>query len=1035
MAENPDAREPCRYAPDELLGLRSSLPFVTCAIKKLNQHPDLACILRIPDRARRDPENFSCSSRMLVEITNRSQQEDGDASWSHHRVKQNRQLQWALRKRESSDRSSQPHSAPTDTAAQHSENFQKFYRAVVSPTHVRVTAGGRIVPNTRATAPPLLEWNNDKSSFEPTKQISNPETNSAQPIWSPNPQLNSGFAPLISNTFLPPYNLLSQGNSLTMPNMAPQFSHAVHGSEHGSFDNSANPQLSIDAGGNLAQAGMIKLSHPAQFDGSRPYMINGQVVYPVSVGGPQLPFGMLGNPNYFPPSPMAPAGFMPQHFPLQMPNSMAFPPGHPAMLAAGLTPPSEGLPTMAPFLPMPGAILDTDALNSQVAALRQQLKNVEDQLADNIDPGFIGHQRVFLQSQINHLEAMIEHQRIHRAKEFNGSNGFSGNGSNGNRASGNATMSQNTSKQPSTGVGPSAEINRQAPAVVSSSMATGKNAEKNRGSKLAPHTEIGKTRSEPGTKSRLTIAAAMAPPFQPRSQTLVGQNNHAVAPATRSPSPDFIALLEANPKWQAELTARLVSKAEGNWSSPNPPYVTFSQGPPRQVPVSKSVQAPIQQSDTFHVNGSTNGATEDKFVMPANAVPYLVGTLPHGVNTTMANATEFMYPRGLTDEEVRARYLYWGKAPRSVQSGLPKFDGKDFYPPSPVKNSDSLIVGKDGVTFSRHPVTGALMQNPNFDRIFLSPSPKGASKSCVMLGPVPPQPNFRNGAQHHAASQSQGSIKMGDELNGSDGAENCRALALRSCTPPSDGADFAESVEENRIRETIIYYNKAERESPVTPQDHGHSGEDAAEYDEVRTQDSWERNETEARYNSNTANYGPSQSVGSDLGSASTVDFDLGSQGRFASAEQCPADTKKAEQQTLFLQGILKNDAPMVGSALSGTISSATAQGYLPPYRGSAAASFTPTVMNSQNPGLGADNMGAKHGGKLFTGPAPAMAFLSENVPFNSERYPRSIIPPQNAEAYMRYLALKKNEDNKQVGEQGWNANTTGTGSVNGSNW
>lgn len=125
----------------------------------------------------------------------------------------------------------------------------------------------------------------------------------------------------------------------------------------------------------------------------------------------------------------------------------------------------------------------------------------------------------------------------------------------------------------------------------------------------------------------------------------------------------------------------------------------------------------------------------------------------------------------------------------------------------------------------------------------------------------------------------------------------------------------------------------------------------------------------------------------------------------------------------------------MVGSALSGTISSATAQGYLPPYRGSAAASFTPTIMNSQNPGLGADNMGARHGGKLFIDPTSAMAssFLSENVPFNLERCPRSIIPPQNAEAYMRYLAGLKDEDSRQVGEQGCNANASGTRSVNSS--
>lgn len=73
------------------------------------------------------------------------------------------QHQWHFRRRDSSDRH-QPHSAPTGFAAQQAENFQRFYRAVVSPTHVRVTAGGRIVPNTRA--PPSWLWNGDKGLFE-----------------------------------------------------------------------------------------------------------------------------------------------------------------------------------------------------------------------------------------------------------------------------------------------------------------------------------------------------------------------------------------------------------------------------------------------------------------------------------------------------------------------------------------------------------------------------------------------------------------------------------------------------------------------------------------------------------------------------------------------------------------------------------------------------------------------------------------------------------------------------------------------------
>ena len=64
--------------------------------------------------------------------------------------------------------------------------------------------------------------------------------------------------------------------------------------------------------------------------------------------------------------------------------------------------------------------------------------------------------------------------------------------------------------------------------------------------------------------------------------------------------------------------------------------------------------------------------------------PYLVGKLPQGVNPFSARASDYFYPRELTEEEKRARHVYWGQVP-TKGTGLPKFDGKDFYPPSPVK--------------------------------------------------------------------------------------------------------------------------------------------------------------------------------------------------------------------------------------------------------------------------------------------------------------------------------------------------------------
>ena len=80
---------------------------------------------------------------------------------------------------------------------------------------------------------------------------------------------------------------------------------------------------------------------------------------------------------------------------------------------------------------------------------------------------------------------------------------------------------------------------------------------------------------------------------------------------------------------------------------------------------------------------------------------------PSGVSAGMACDTDYVYTRPLTEDELRARHMYWGKTPRHLQKGLPKFDGKDFYPPSPTREpatkSESeqraLPSGQPGINF------------------------------------------------------------------------------------------------------------------------------------------------------------------------------------------------------------------------------------------------------------------------------------------------------------------------------------------------
>jgi hypothetical protein len=73
-------------------------------------------------------------------------------------------------------------------------------------------------------------------------------------------------------------------------------------------------------------------------------------------------------------------------------------------------------------------------------------------------------------------------------------------------------------------------------------------------------------------------------------------------------------------------------------------------------------------------------------------VPYLMGFPPPGKKIEEVEPNELAYGRPLCEQEIRARLLYWGKAPQEVTKalGLPKFDGRDFFPPSPVQSKSEL---------------------------------------------------------------------------------------------------------------------------------------------------------------------------------------------------------------------------------------------------------------------------------------------------------------------------------------------------------
>lgn len=124
----------------------------------------------------------------------------------------------------------------------------------------------------------------------------------------------------------------------------------------------------------------------------------------------------------------------------------------------------------------------------------------------------------------------------------------------------------------------------------------------------------------------------------------------------------------------------------------------------------------------------------------------------------------------------------------------------------------------------------------------------------------------------------------------------------------------------------------------------------------------------------------------------------------------------------------------MSGSVLSGAVSSTTATGYLPQYRGSAAASLAPTIMNVSGAEREPERPTSKSGlsKDITEGGAQLnpVNFLPENLPLSrDERSARPSPEHLGAEGYMRYVSQKADEDKNAI-EQGWNANTTGTGPV-----
>lgn len=426
----------------------------------------------------------------------------------------------------------QPLSAPSGLATQRDEGFQRFYKAVVSPTHVRVTAGGRIVPNTRGSQSPNVrkETPSEPAQAQPQQSTQAKASTLQEPAHTATPVslplgYHAAFPGYPPGVFAPaqfPFPHIPLGFNVGGGLSLPHFAMNRH------VSNQSEPLASqpVSHAQGLDGAGGVRISPPGQFDPTRPYFVNGQWMVPL--GAQTYPYGLQplvphpGLTNHYGGGAAMPQGPVPA-------QTNAYPNQEAQSTQTNRTQPPT--PINAPVHPPISSIRPSQITKSHIESLKNNLKRVEDQLQYNIHQIDVKHMeglakeiRASIKALQEALPKQLEFEDLHYPKAEKQE-------SKPNGELFNPPVSHDTSRKEHVSQGRKNE----AAARVPTNAAKGPRSVFSTGSGVP---RSGSTDSEPLRRcSGLPRTAATAPPFQP-------YNNHATSKHTASSGDDSAASRE-----------------------------------------------------------------------------------------------------------------------------------------------------------------------------------------------------------------------------------------------------------------------------------------------------------------------------------------------------------------------------------------------------------------------------------------------------------------------------------------------------------